>query len=307
MGHVIMEAAEAAGVRLTLLDACYLQGGIDEPLTPAQARFRDAGARGWSERVETLAENDTIRIGAAIHSVRAVDPPNARIVAEWAGHHEAPLHAHVSEQPAENEQCAAAYGATPTGVLETVEALSSRFTAVHATHLLDTDIELLGRAGATACLCPTTERDLADGIGPARALRDAGVRLALGSDSHAVIDPFEEARAIELDERLASLQRGRHTPAQLLTAATTTGYASLGWPEGGRLAAGALADFTTVSLDSVRLAGTDPDHALAATVFAAIAADVRHVVVGGREIVRDGRHVDLDVPPELAAAIATVT
>jgi cytosine/adenosine deaminase-related metal-dependent hydrolase len=213
----------------------------------------------------------------------------------------------VSEQPAENEQSAAAYGATPTGVLETAEALTPRFTAVHATHLLDTDIELLGHAGATCCLCPTTERDLADGIGPARALRKAGARLALGSDSHAVIDLFEEARALELDERLASLQRGRHTPAQLMTAATAGGYQSLGWPEGGRLAQGALADFTTVGLDSVRLAGTDPPRAVAAAVFAAGAADVRHVVVAGRPIVRDGRHVSIDAATELSAAVAAVT
>jgi len=304
MGKVIVEAAQAAGVRLTLLDACYLSGGVDEPLSPAQARFRDAGAAGWRSRVDALSDAAMVRIGAAIHSVRAVDPANARVVAEWAARREAVLHAHVSEQPAENEQCAAAYGATPTGMLESAEALTPRFTAVHATHLLDTDIELLGRAGVTCCLCPTTERDLADGIGPARALRDAGVRLALGSDSHAVIDPFEEARAVELDERLASLQRVRHTPAELLEAATTGGYECLGWPGGGRLAEGALADFTTVALDGVRLAGTDARHAIPATVFAATAADVRHVVVGGRTIVRDGRHVDIDVARELGAAVA---
>jgi len=307
MGHVIAEAAAAAGVRLTLLDACYLQGAIDEPLTPAQVRFRDAGAHAWSERVDALAEGPTIRIGAAIHSVRAVDPPSARLVGEWAAERQAPLHAHVSEQPAENEQCAAAYGVTPTGVLESAEALSERFTAVHATHLLATDVELLGRAGVTCCLCPTTERDLADGIGPARALRDAGARLALGSDSHAVIDPFEEARALELDERLASLRRGRHSPEELMAAASLRGYECLGWPEGGRLAPGALADFTTVSLDSVRLAGTDDEHALPATLFAASAADVSHVVVAGEPVVRDGRHVSIDVAADLAAAVAAVT
>ena len=271
MGHVILHAAAEAGVRLTLLDTCYLQGGIDEPLLPAQARFRDAGADGWCARVDELRATPAARIGAAIHSVRAVDPPAARVVAEWARERDAPLHAHVSEQTAENEQCAAAYANTPTGVLHSEGALETTFTAVHATHLTAADIELLGRAGATCCLCPTTERDLADGIGPARALREAGAWLALGSDSHAVIDPFEEARALELDERLATGERGRHTPGALLSAATDGGYVSLGWPEGGRLAAGALADFTTVALDGVRLAGTDPRHAIPATVFAATA------------------------------------
>ena len=191
-------------------------------------------------------------------------------------------------------------------MLHTEGALEARFTAVHATHLADSDIELLGRCGAICCLCPTTERDLADGIGPARALRDAGARLALGSDSHAVIDPFEEARAVELDERLASRERGRHSPGALLTAATRGGYESLGWPEGGRLAPGALADFTTVALDGVRLAGSDPRDAIAAAVFAATAADVRDVVVGGRPIVREGRHVAFEVAEELSAAIAAI-
>ena len=105
--------------------------------------------------------------------MRAVDPESARAIAEWAG--ERPLHAHVSEQPAENESCMAEHGLTPTGVLARADALSPRFTAIHVTHPADVDLALLGGAGATCCLCPTTERDLADGIGPARAMRDAGV------------------------------------------------------------------------------------------------------------------------------------
>jgi len=307
MGEVILQAATAAGVRVSLLDTCYLQGGIGEPLSSVQLRFADRDAQAWRERVGALAPGREAQLGAAIHSVRAVDPASAREVAAWAAEHDAPLHAHVSEQPAENEQCKAAYGATPTVILSEQAALSPRFTAVHATHLSATDIELLAGAGATCCLCPTTERDLADGVGDARALRMAGARLALGSDSHAVIDHFEEARAMELDERLASLQRGRHSPAALLGAATAGGYACLGWPDGGRLMPGALADFTTVGLDGVRLAGTSAEDALAAVVFAAGAGDVRHVVVGGREIVRDGRHLSIDVAAELGRAIATVT
>ena len=130
---------------------------------------------------------------------------------------------------------------------------------MHATHLTDDDVALLGGAGVTVCLCPTTERDLADGIGPARRLAEAGARLATGTDSHAVIDPFEEARAIELDERLATGVRGVHRAPDLLRAATAGGYAALGWPDGGRLEPGALADLVTLSLDTVRLAGTPPE------------------------------------------------
>jgi formiminoglutamate deiminase len=291
MGGAVISAAAAAGVRLSLLDACYLRDGIE--------RFRDADAGAWAERVDALRDGPALRIGAAIHSVRAVDAESARTVAEWAAAR--PLHAHVSEQPAENEACLAEHGATPTAVLAGAGAVSERFTAVHATHLNDEDVALLGPA--CVCLCPTTERDLGDGIGPARRLRDAGAQLAFGSDSQAVIDLFEEARAVELDERLASGARGLHRPADLLRAATANGYASLGWPDGGRLQPGALADLVVVSLDGVRLAGTPPEHAVEAAVFAAAAADVRHVMMGGRWVVRDGVHTALDVASELRGAL----
>jgi cytosine/adenosine deaminase-related metal-dependent hydrolase len=209
----------------------------------------------------------------------------------------------VSEQPAENEQCVATHGLTPTALLAERGAVDGRFTAVHATHVTAADVALLGGAGASVCLCPTTERDLADGIGPARALRDAGARLTLGTDSHAVVDVFEEARAVELDERLHTGVRGHHDPASLLTAATAQGHAALGWPEAGELRAGAAADLVTVRLDSVRTAGTRDEDALAAAVFAATAADVHHVVAAGEVVVADGRHRTIDVAGELARAI----
>jgi cytosine/adenosine deaminase-related metal-dependent hydrolase len=178
------------------------------------------------------------------------------------------------------------------------------FTAVHATHLRDRDIGLLGEHRCTCCFCPTTERDLADGIGPSVRLRRAGARLSVGSDSNAFVDPFEELRAVELDERLDSGNRGNHPVTALLTDGCESGHASLGWPEGGRIAPGALADLVTVGLGSVRLAGTVPEHALAAVLFAAAPSDVRHVVVGGRVVVRDGAHVHLDVAAELRRALA---
>jgi formiminoglutamate deiminase len=224
------------------------------------------------------------------------------MVTEWARGR--PLHAHVSEQPAENDACRAAYGRTPTALLADAAAVDERFTAVHATHLDGRDMAILGGATATCCICPTTERDLGDGVGPARELADAGSRLALGSDSHAVIDPFEEARAVELDERLASGERGRNSPAELLGAATEGGHGALGWNDAGRIEAGAIADLVTVALDSVRLAGADAASAIPSLVFAGAAADVRNVVVGGREVVRDGIHVEVDGPLELESAIA---
>jgi formiminoglutamate deiminase len=306
MGRVLLAAAAEAGVRITLLDCCYLHGGIGTPPDDTQRRFADASAEAWVERVSDLGENKFARIGAAIHSMRAVDPEAAATVASWARERERPLHAHVSEQPAENEACVEAYGRTPTRLLEEAGALAGHFTAIHATHLDDSDVSLLGGAGACCCVCPTTERDLADGIGRMRRLTDAGASLSLGSDSHALIDMFEEARAMELDERLATGQRVHHSAAALLQAASAGGHACLGWPDAGRIETGARADLVTVSLDGVRLAGWEPEFVLDAVVFSAGAADVRSVVGDGEEIVRDGQHLNVNVPDELHSAIRRV-
>jgi formiminoglutamate deiminase len=298
MALALREAAAQAGIRLTLLDACYLAGGLTadghSELDEVQRRFSDGTADAWAARVSELEPDGGFRVGAAVHSVRAVPRDLLPVVAASEG----PLHVHVSEQPAENEACLAHYGLTPTELL--ADLLGPRTTAVHATHLTDRDIARLGATRTTACLCPTTERDLGDGIGPARALRDAGAPLALGSDQHAVIDLLEEARALETDERLGSLQRGRFTPAQLVEALTN--HASIGWPDLGRIEVGAPADLVAVRLNSVRTAGTDP----AQVVMSATAADVDTVLVGGRRVVSEGRHVLGDVGALLTEAVRAV-
>jgi formiminoglutamate deiminase len=300
MAEALRQAAADAGIRLTLLDTCYLAGGLGadghRPLDEVQRRFADAGADAWAQRVERLRESDGMRVGAAIHSVRAVPREALAAVRTAAG--DRPLHVHLSEQPAENEACLAHYGCTPTELLADEGVLGATLSAVHATHLSDGDIRLLGDARTTACLCPTTERDLADGIGPARALRDAGASLSLGSDQHAVLDLIEEARALEMHGRLASLRRGRFRPSELQDALTA--HASIGWPEAGRLAAGARADLVAVRLDTPRTAGIDP----AQVLFAATAADVDTVVVDGRPIVTGGHHRLGDVGALLRDAIA---
>jgi formiminoglutamate deiminase len=303
MGEAVIAAAREAGIRITLIDACYLHGGIGAEPRGAQRRFSDGDVAAWAARVSMLEDGPGVRIGAAVHSVRAVDPSSAAEVASWAGERDRPLHAHLSEQPAENQACLEAYGQTPAAALAGAGALSERFVAVHATHLAAADFGLLGDAGATCCLCPTTERDLADGIGPARVLAEAGAGLALGTDSNAVIDILEEARAVELDERLATGIRGQHAPGELLRAATERGHACLGWPEGGRIEPGALCDLVAVDLRGVRLAGADRDDPIPSLVFAGAASDVREVVVGGRRVVSDGRHLDVDVAAELAGSI----
>jgi formiminoglutamate deiminase len=318
MGRAVIAAAAQAGIRITLLDTCYLSGGLDpgggaRPLTGTQLRFGDGDGEAWAARAEELGADEhgllgpLARVGAAIHSVRAVPAAQMHPVIAWAQRYGAPLHAHLSEQRAENEASLAAYRRTPAEVLYDAGALGPRGTVVHATHLVGHDVDLLGGSRAYACLCPTTEADLADGIGPARALASAGCPLTLGTDSQAVIDLLEEARRVELGERLASGQRGHFRAGELARAATTDGHASLGWPDAGEIAAGAIADLVTVALDSPRLAGATRTTALACVVFAASAADVRHVVVGGQDLVRDGRHRLIeDVPGALSAAIRPV-
>jgi formiminoglutamate deiminase len=304
MGSALVAAAADVGVRVTLLDTAYLRGGFHEELGPVQRRFADRDVDAWVTRASAWRPSAMVRVGAAIHSVRAVPVDAMRVVAGWAGDHGVPLHAHVSEQRAEDDACVALHGCTPMTLLESVGALGPRFTAVHATHASGDDVARLGAAGATCCLCPTTERDLADGIGPAIALAGAGVTLAVGSDSHAVADLFEEARAVELDGRLASGQRGGIPAVALLGAATAGGARSLGWPEAGALAVGRLADVVVLDLDTARLAGAGPDHLVEGAVFAATGADVRDVAVGGRWIVRDRTHVAFDVAAELRRSIA---
>ncbi|MGH3484305.1 MAG: formimidoylglutamate deiminase [Nocardioidaceae bacterium] len=304
-GEALIAAAREAGIRIALLDTCYLAAGFDRPPEGVQRRFSDGDVDRWADRVESLAtghaQSDDVVVGAAIHSVRAVPADQVGIVAAWAGRHRAPLHVHLSEQPAENTDCLAAHGQTPTAVLDEHGALGPSTSAVHATHLTGDDIARLGSAQAYACFCPTTERDLADGIGPSMALRDAGVTLTLGSDSHAVIDPFEEMRAVELDERLATQRRGSWPAAALLEAATVDGHRSLGFGA-GEIAAGARADLVAVAMDSVRMAGTGGD--VESVVFAATAAEVTDVVSGGVRIVADRAHRTVpDVAGELTAAI----
>ena len=306
MGAAIVAAAEDAGIRLTLLDTCYLRSGPRRPVLPEQARFSDGTVEGWMQRVDALVGGPRLRIGAAVHSVRAVDADSIGAVAAYATRRGMPLHAHVSEQVAENEQVFAEYQCTPTELLARQAALSPRFTAVHATHLQQIDIDLYAARGCTCCFCPTTERDLADGIGPSAALRDAGVALSIGSDQHAIIDPFEELRGVEMDERLRSRRRGTHSSAELLLAGTVHGARSLGWPECGQIAPGSLADLTTVSLNSVRLAGHTDTGMLDALVFAAAAGDVTQVMVGGDTVVRDGCHRSIEVAAELRRSIVAV-
>nr|WP_232523386.1 formimidoylglutamate deiminase [Nocardioides sp. MAH-18] len=258
MGDALRSAAAEAGIGFTLLDTCYVSSGFGAPPEGVQTRYSDGTAQQWAERVGDGP--------AAIHSVRAVPRDQLHV---FRGR--APLHVHLSEQVAENDACLAAYGVTPTRLLHDEGLLGPGTTVVHATHLTPDDIALLGGTRTNVCITPTTERDLADGIGPARALAEAGCRLTIGSDSHAVIDPFEELRGLEMDERLRTQVRGHWSAAELLEIGTD-----------GGIRAGDRADLVTIDTTSPRTAGTGADESTA--VFAATAADVTHVVVAGEPV-----------------------
>lgn len=307
MGLALLAAADEAGLRITLLDTLYLHSGLDGDGHRApegvQRRFTDGTADAWRARVDDLVVNDRQLVGAAIHSVRAVDPDAMTGVADWARRNSAPIHAHVSEQRAENEQCRAAFGCTPTELLDECGVLDTNFTAVHATHLSASDIDRLGSCQCTVCMCPTTERDLGDGIGPTSELVAAGAALCLGSDSHAVIDQMEDARAVELDERLRTESRGIHRASDLLHMATLAGQRSLGWDDAGSITVGSRADLVTIDLNSVRTAGTPSGQSIEAAVFSSTSADIRSVVIDGEQIVVDGHHTRIDTASELAASI----
>ncbi|MGP3533905.1 formimidoylglutamate deiminase [Microbacterium sp. RD1] len=300
MADAVAQAARDSGIRLTLLDTLYRYGGRNGSgrplaLSDAQTLFGGGDVDVWLGRHESLASGGTVRRGAAVHSLRAADPDDVqRVVEATAGE---PLHAHVSEQPAENAQVRAAFGQTPVRLLREAGALGARFTAVHATHVTADDVADL--SGSFVCMCPTTERDLADGLGPARAFADAGARIVIGSDQHAVVDPFDELRALEGHERLRSGRRGVFSPAELVRAATVDGYASLGWR--GGLEPGAECDLVTLRLNTPRTAGAEPGQLW----LAASAADVAQVVVGGVRVVREGR-ARVDVGARLAEAIGEV-
>jgi formiminoglutamate deiminase len=306
MELALARAAVNARIRLTLLDTCYLAGGIGQPLSGEQARFGDADAEAWLARLQSLREAvaaefdpDQVTVAAALHSVRGV-PAGALPVIARGLPEDLPLHIHLSEQPAENEACLQATGLTPAQLLHRHGLVTSRLSVVHATHLTEADIAVLGAGHATVVMCPTTEADLADGLGPAAALRDAGARIALGTDQHAVVDPWLEMRALEHGERLRSGQRGWFPPEALHEAVSDAGAAAQGRRLPG-LAPGRYCDLMAVDPGSVRTVGSCRDQlALTAT-----AQDVATVVAGGRIAARKGVHAVLGDPARLlAAAIA---
>jgi formimidoylglutamate deiminase len=217
-------------------------------------------------------------------------------ISEWTRAHKLPLHMHVAEQVAENAACVREYGATPVELLAKERILGADFTAVHSVHVTAEEIAMLAEAGTTVCSCPTTERNLGDGLVRADDMMAAGIRVALGSDSQAQIDPLEDARELEYHLRLQQQKRaildqvgGKALAARLFECATIHGAASL-QVSSGELKPGAFADFFTVDLKDVSIAGNSAENLLPIIVFSLNRSAIRDVVVNGRFILHEQRH-----------------
>jgi formimidoylglutamate deiminase len=291
----VIAAAQSVGIRIVLLRSAYLRSGYELPPDPGQIRFYETAPQ-FLENMAALADSTEVRIGVAPHSLRAVPLHDLKQIAAWSRERKLPLHMHVAEQIAENEACLREYGLPPTALLGREGLLGPDFTAVHAIHITAEEIGLLARSGTTVCSCPTTERNLGDGAIVADQVMGQGIRIALGSDSQAQIDPLEDARQLEYHLRLDRQQRaildqigGQNLASRLFDCATVNGARSLGL-SAGELTGGALADFFTVDLDDLSIAGHSGEDLLPLAVFSLNRSAVRDVMVNGRWVVRDGRH-----------------
>jgi formimidoylglutamate deiminase len=335
----VVRAAGDVGLRIALLRVAYARAGFQADPNPKQARFIEPEPEIYLKNVEALIRDldgarsssvsegnsanlalpngrasETAWVGVAPHSVRAVPLAYLRDVIDFANRNDLKVHMHVAEQPAEVSACVEEYGRSPFALLETERLLSKSFTAVHAIHVTPKAVFSFAKTGAMVCACPTTERNLGDGVVPADEYLKHGIAICLGTDSHTQIDLLEDARELEYHLRLQKLERavlsvrspranegqqpddafpdGRASDAAalLFDCATINGARSLGAP-GGSLEVGKPADFFTVDLDDPAIAGASSGDLLATIVFSLARSAIREVVVGGKPIVSEGQHL----------------
>lgn len=300
LSQQVIAAAQSVGLRIVLLRTAYLRSGYELPRDPGQTRFFES-TRDFLLNMDALVEgfpanSAEVRFGVAPHSIRAVPLNDLEEIAAWSRARKLPLHMHVAEQIAENSACIREYGYTPIELLSRNHILSPDFTAVHSIHINPSEIEMLSQAEATICSCPTTERNLGDGVIAADLVMRAGIRVALGSDSQAQIDPLEDARELDYHLRLRDLERasldqieGEALASRLYACATVNGARALSVPT-GEFIPDSFADCFTVDLDDLSIAGHSADDLLPITVFSLSRSAIRDVIVNGRFIVHDQRH-----------------
>jgi formimidoylglutamate deiminase len=301
----VVRAANDVGLRIALLRVAYARSGFQTESNPRQARFIEADPELYLKNVAQLQKDlgqqeGMAWVGVAPHSVRALPLDYLKEIVDFAGNDQLPVHMHVAEQAAEVSACIQEYGRSPVALLATEGLLSEQFTAVHAIHVTPKAVRMLAGARATVCACPTTERNLGDGIVPVDAFFNEGVRVSLGTDSQIQIDLFEDARELEYHLRLQKMERTvlaekadtnkSALAARLFECATVNGARSIRAPIDTALESGEPEDFFTVDLNDPSLAGAVEEDLLSNIVFSLSRTAVKDVVVGGKPIVEDGRH-----------------
>lgn len=296
----LFSAADQVGIRIVMLRVAYHRAGFNQPPNPRQCRFLENDPQDCLSSVQRFLQMGRMA-GVAPHSLRAVPRTWFSELREFARQHQLPLHMHVAEQPRELEECLAEYGCRPVELLEHEGLLGPYFTGVHLIHLNSSEIQTLGSQNCTVCSCPTTERNLGDGIVQADELLRLGCRFALGSDSQCQIDPLEDARQLEYHLRLYHRQRGllpttaqdassgesvtHEIAGKLLEIATEGGARSLGLI-GGKIAAGNVADFVQIDLDHPSLLGLGSP--LTRIVFGLPREAIERVFVNGKVVWNQG-------------------
>lgn len=302
LSKTIIAAARSVGIRIVLLRVAYFRAGYELPPDPGQIRFYES-PKEYLESTEALAKEldkstEEVSIGVAPHSIRAVPLKHLSQIVEWASAKNLPIHMHVAEQTAEITACVKEYGTTPVALLADHRLLSNKFTLIHAIHLSRAEFDALAKTSATICSCPTTERNLGDGIIAAHEAVTRGIRFAFGSDSQVQIDPLEDARQLEYHLRLVQQKRvildqvnKLDLSARLFQYATAAGAESLGI-HSGKLEKGTPADFFTIDRNDVSIAGAGDEDLLPSIVFSLSRTAIRDVAVNGKLIIRDASHKD---------------
>jgi formimidoylglutamate deiminase len=300
LSQQVIAAAQSVGIRIVLLRSAYQRSGYQLPTDPGQTRFFETTPEFLAHMDALLRQFPSgasdVRLGVAPHSIRAVPLDDLSEIAAWARQNSLPVHMHMAEQVAENEACVREYGATPVALAAQHQLLGPDWTAVHAIHISAEETAMLADAAATICSCPTTERNLGDGILAADHVMNRGIHVALGSDSQAQIDPLEDARQLDYHLRLEQQQRAildqidaQALSARLFDCATVNGARALAVPSGA-LVQDSFADFVTLDLHDSSIAGHSAADLLPLLVFGMDRTAIRDVAVNGKFILRDGRH-----------------
>jgi formimidoylglutamate deiminase len=311
MFDALAAAAEDSGIRLTYVPVLYERAGFTMPAPTDEQRHFAMTPEAFVEHYRAVGEkqHDLLSTGIGVHSLRAVSPSSLATVAEAAARDGAPMHIHIAEQRKEVEDCLDALGARPVEWLLDNADVDSRWCLVHATHIDDDELEALAKTGAVVCLCPSTEANLGDGLFPLQAFLERDGRIAIGSDSHVSINPFEELRWLEYGQRLVTRQRNvaaiRHaeTGRSLFESALAGGARACGTGNAG-IAEGAHADLVVLDDDSPMLVGHSTRSLLDALVFSGFSLPIDRVMVGGNWQVVDGRHRNGNAARDAYADIA---